>query len=630
MPGTKLFAAHDDIGRLPPDDDGFAAADPEGELVSISGGDEDVSNVFDANGVRLIRTDEAGATLFLPGGQEVRASATAVSATRWYSFGGVNVAVRTGTGMAGVSSVVADAHGTPLAYVHNTNWAEAVRRVRTDPFGSARADAAGTLAGRGFLGAPADASGLTLLGARFFDPDTGTFLSPDPELTAGVPAQFNAYVYSGNNPMTWSDPSGRNWFGDFFNSAKKFVKKYQAEIAGAVVGTLVTAGCLAVTAGAGSVGCAIAGGAAGAATTNVWKQSQSKKPFNIGSFARDTVMGAAVGWALGPVAAVVGKVFTPVANRLTAAVSSAFKPLASRGGQVAGAPVRPSSSPLQSIRPSAAAKPSSSGGSRPMSSCAANSFVPGTSVLMADGAKKEIEKIELGDLVLATDPETGKTSARAVVATITGTGVKDLVTVSVTDGSGQTGQVTATAGHPFWVPDIEEWVDAGELRPGMWVQTSSGTWVQVTAIEHDHREQTVHNLTIDTTHTYSVYAGVDAVVTHNCGLTPGPNGTLRDPATGRFTANPERVAPPASTLHGNSRGSTATTTLYRRETEDGVLQKWGITANVGARYSPAELGNDVLMPMTYGTRADMLNLERWIVSRNPGPLNFEPWAGSIG
>jgi len=27
VPGTKLFAAHDDIGRLPPDDDGFAAAD---------------------------------------------------------------------------------------------------------------------------------------------------------------------------------------------------------------------------------------------------------------------------------------------------------------------------------------------------------------------------------------------------------------------------------------------------------------------------------------------------------------------------------------------------------------------------------------------------------------------------
>lgn len=146
------------------------------------------------------------------------------------------------------------------------------------------------------------------------------------------------------------------------------MKKYKAEIAGAVVGTLVTAGCLVLTAGAGSVGCAIAGGAAGAATTNIWKQSQSKKPFDFGSFARDTVMGAAVGWAMGPIASVAGKVLPAVANRLTAAVTSAFKPLASRGGQVASGAVRPPSTPLQSIRPSSGAKPAvSGGGSKPMS-----------------------------------------------------------------------------------------------------------------------------------------------------------------------------------------------------------------------------------------------------------------------
>jgi len=120
-----------------------------------------------------------------------------------------------------------------------------------------------------------------------------------------------------------------------------------------------------------------------------------------------------------------------------------------------------------------------------------------------------------------------------VVTTITGVGVKDLVTVSITDRSGQTGQVTATAGHPFWVPDAREWVDAGELRPGMWAQTSAGTWVQVTAIEHDHREQTVHNLTIDTTHTYRVYAGADAVVTHNCGTGAGSG-----PVPGVLSASP--------------------------------------------------------------------------------------------
>ncbi|MBO0981296.1 polymorphic toxin-type HINT domain-containing protein [Microbacterium sp. SD291] len=575
--------------------------DPEGELVSVTGGAEDLSNVFDANGVRLLRSDDSGVTVFLPGGQEVRASATAVSATRWYSFGGANVAVRTGTGMAGVSSVVSDAHGTPLAYVHNTNWTEAVRRVRTDPFGAARADAVGTLAGRGFLGAPADSSGLTLLGARFFDPGTGTFLSTDPELSPGVPAQFNAYVYSGNNPVTWSDPSGRNWFGNLWNSATKFVKKYQAEIAGAVVGTLVTAGCLVVTAGAGSVGCAIAGGAAGAATTNIWKQSQSKKPFDFGSFARDTVMGAAVGWAMGPIASVAGKVLPAVANRLTAAVTSAFKPLASRGGQVASGAVRPPSTPLQSIRPSSGAKPAASGGgSKPMSSCAVNSFVPGTSVLMADGAKKPIEKITLGDLVLATDPETGKSAPRPVIATITGTGEKDLVTVTVTDPSGMSGQVTATDGHPFWVPDTEEWVDAGDLRPGMWVQTSSGTWVQVTAVQHDHREQTVHNLTIDTTHTYSVYAGDTDVLTHNCGNSAG-----------------------APKLPSELSGGHSNTSVYLGVRSGDSIYA-GITNNITRRTAQHGDRFDGLQELTASplTRGESRAIEQALIVDNPGFQNL--------
>lgn len=216
-----------------------------------------------------------------------------------------------------------------------------------------------------------------------------------------------------------------------------------------------------------------------------------------------------------------------VANRLTATVTSAFKPLASRGGHVASGAVRPPSTPLQSIRPSSGAKPAASGGgSKPMSLCAVNSFVPGMSVLMADGAKKPIEKITLGDLVLATDPETGKSAARPVVAAITGTGEKDLVTVTVTETDRASGRVTATAGHPFWVPDTQEWVDAGDLRSGMWVQTSSGTWVQVTAVEYDHREQTVYNLTIDTTHTYSVYAGDTDVLTHNCGNTAAGSGPV--------------------------------------------------------------------------------------------------------
>lgn len=39
-----------------------------------------------------------------------------------------------------------------------------------------------------------------------------------------------------------------------------------------------------------------------------------------------------------------------------------------------------------------------------------NSFLPGTGVVMADGTIRAIEDVRIGDLVLATDPETGQTA----------------------------------------------------------------------------------------------------------------------------------------------------------------------------------------------------------------------------
>jgi hypothetical protein len=72
------------------------------------------------------------------------------------------------------------------------------------------------------------------------------------------------------------------------------------------------------------------------------------------------------------------------------------------------------------------------------------------------------------------------------------------------------------------------------------------------------------------------------------------------------------------------------THLYRLEDLDGNLLKWGITSNLKGRYSSSFLEDKVLVPMTSGSRDQMLNLERWIVERDPGPLNFEPWAGSAG
>jgi hypothetical protein len=40
------------------------------------------------------------------------------------------------------------------------------------------------------------------------DESVGQFISVGPQLDAGEPAQFNAYSYAFNNPVSMSDPSG--------------------------------------------------------------------------------------------------------------------------------------------------------------------------------------------------------------------------------------------------------------------------------------------------------------------------------------------------------------------------------------------------------------------------------------
>ncbi|MEV6654242.1 ricin-type beta-trefoil lectin domain protein [Streptomyces sp. NPDC051219] len=174
-----------------------------------------------------------------------------------------------------------------------------------------------------------------------------------------------------------------------------------------------------------------------------------------------------------------------------------------------------------------------------------NSFTPGTKVLMADGSTKPIEKVKPGDKVKATDPKTGETRVETVTAAIKGDGVKHLVKVAIdTDGErgSKTAEVTATDGHPFWVPELSEWIDATDLQSGQWLRTSAGTLVQITAIERwTNQRATVHNLTVANLHTYYVLAGTTSVLVHNCGWSELADYRAREgmPARGSSSGNPD-------------------------------------------------------------------------------------------
>ncbi|WP_392666805.1 polymorphic toxin-type HINT domain-containing protein [Streptomyces sp. LN785] len=145
-----------------------------------------------------------------------------------------------------------------------------------------------------------------------------------------------------------------------------------------------------------------------------------------------------------------------------------------------------------------------------------NSFLPTRQVKMVDGTTKSLKDVQTGDKVIATDPETGKTEPRAVLATIITKDDKDFTELTVATNAGDA-DLIATDHHPFWSPSEHSWIDTADLRPGMTLRTDAGRGVTVRATRSFHKLAETRNLTVDGLHTYYVLAGATPVLVHNSG-----------------------------------------------------------------------------------------------------------------
>ncbi|MEE1797665.1 polymorphic toxin-type HINT domain-containing protein [Streptomyces sp. JV176] len=292
-------------------------------------------------------------------------------------------------------------------------------RYTYDPNGQPTSSGAESTNPYTFTGRENDGTGLLHYRNRYYDPETGRFISQDP---IGYAGGTNLYEYALSSPTTYTDPSGNN-----------------PMLAGCVGGGLLDGGIDWLT------------------------QRLSGRKVNWGQ-----VGGAAAMGCLG--------------GMLGAAGGAKW---AARGG-------------------------------------CPNSFTGDTPVLMADGTRKPIKDVKVGDKVEATDPETGESGPRRVTALIKGTGDKSLTDITLTTKeNGKSSTITATDGHPFWVPELDAWIDAGKLQPGQWLRTSTGTWTQIKAVSQHAESTTVYNLTVDDLHTYYVLAGVTSVLVHNCNVALG-------------------------------------------------------------------------------------------------------------
>jgi hypothetical protein len=164
-----------------------------------------------------------------------------------------------------------------------------------------------------------------------------------------------------------------------------------------------------------------------------------------------------------------------------------------------------------------------------------HSFAAGTLVLMADGTTKAIDDIQVGDEVVATDPQTGTTEAQPVTFLHRNQDT-DLTDVTVAPPAEEAASESATGEgkgdrstrgptiatlhttqhHPFWDATTQAWTNAADLKPGLsTLLTADGHTLEVLGVDNHTGDQTMRDLTVANTHTYYVVAGGKPVLVHN-------------------------------------------------------------------------------------------------------------------
>ncbi|MFF3425716.1 RHS repeat-associated core domain-containing protein [Streptomyces sp. NPDC002602] len=405
---------YDSEGRLKNDGMRAYAWNTRGQLTGLSNtAGTNAAFGYDPMGTRISKTIDSSTAKYLTDGSNPLVEQTgAGTTTATVATAGIDAFLtRDENGRS--QTYLTDALGTVVGLA-NTDGTVATRYTY-DPSGQPAIAGQATTNPYTFTGREKDSTGLLYYRNRYYDPETGRFISQDPIGQAGG---ANLYQYAAGSPTTYTDPTGNNPL---------------------------------------LLGCAAGGLIDGAVDWGM--QRLSGRKVNWGQVGRSAATGCAFG--------MLGSLGT--------------LKWAARAGCPSG-----------------------------------NSFTAETPVAMADGTRKPIKNVRIGDQVLAGDPTTRESGPRRVTALIQGSGDKQLVDIAV---AGAADPLTATEGHPFWVPDLKRWVPAGELGAGQWLLTGAGTRVQITAVSHRTQQVTVYNLTVDGLHSYYVGVRGADVLVHNS--TPG-------------------------------------------------------------------------------------------------------------
>jgi large repetitive protein len=351
---------------------------------------------------------------------------------------------------------------------------------------------------------------------------------------------------------------------DAAKATKKFVVEHKdaiIEVAAIGVGILAGMACTAATAGAGAVACMVGA----SALVNLAKDAAQGNIHSFGDALGSLGTGALTGLVGGAGGAIAGKVGTLVAGKVgtgfigrmaTEAVENGVDEVfnqavttgrvdpraaamsmipglgAFTGGKKSGS--RTGGSPVGG---GSRASSGGGGGGLPMAtglitgisggpSC--HSFDPDTKVLMADGSERPIQDVNVGDTVVATDPETGKSYEQPVTQLHRNTD-HEFSDVTVKDEDGKSATLNTTQNHPFWDETTKAWTEAKDLKPGDHLKVEGKGDVVVNEVRSYDDTKEMRDLTVADTHTYYVFAGDEPVLVHNVG---GKKGKGKGPCIG--------------------------------------------------------------------------------------------------
>ena len=183
------------------------------QLQTAEKGGTTLSYTYDSEGIRTSKTVGSTTTKYLLNGTQILAQTTnGITTSFFYDQQGNRVAMADSSNhfyyyiynLQGDVIALADASTGKLAVTYTYDaWGKLVELKDTT------ANSVGTLNPFRYRGYYYDTeTSLYYLQTRYYDPDTGRFISADGQLNGSV-LGYNMFTYCGNNPVNKSDPDGK-------------------------------------------------------------------------------------------------------------------------------------------------------------------------------------------------------------------------------------------------------------------------------------------------------------------------------------------------------------------------------------------------------------------------------------